>query len=365
MDYSQRRSKLRDMLRSAGCSSMLVTNTSNVRYLTGFTGEDSFLVISSDEEILISDPRFEQQIGEQCPGMDSWIRQPGELTWDVVCDQLKRRALTDLVVESADLSVERFDQLLEQSSVGRLEKGRVQVEQLRQIKDTHEVQLIRRAVDIAERAFRCVQAQLSEAQTELEIAHELDRLIRKLGGGGCSFPTIVAVGARAALPHAWPGSAQVGTSSFVLIDWGATYQGYCSDLTRVLLNSKIPPKFMEVYGAVHSAQQAAIQAIRPGVLASEIDRVAREVIESFGMGAQFNHGLGHGIGLDVHEAPRLGRNQDRPLEKGMVVTVEPGVYFPGFGGVRIEDDFLVTESGCERLSSLPADLDSNRIEFLR
>jgi len=352
------------MLRSEGCSTMLVTNVSNVRYLTGFTGEDSFLLVSLDEEILLSDPRFEQQISQQCPGLDTWIRQPSEQTWNVVCQQLHRRSLVDLVVESADVSVERFDQLVELAGVGRLEKGCVQVERLREIKDAEEVSLIRQAVDIAERAFRCVQAQMAECQTELEIANELDRLIRKLGGSGCSFPTIVAVGPRAALPHAWPSPIPVGTSSFVLIDWGANYQGYCSDLTRVLLNSRIPPKFLEVYEAVYSAQQAAIQAIKPGVLASEVDRVAREVIESFGMGAHFNHSLGHGIGLNVHEAPRLGRNQDRSLEIGMVVTVEPGVYFPEWGGVRIEDDLLVTESGCERLSSLPADLDSNRIEFL-
>lgn len=365
MDYSQRRSKLRDLLRAEGCSAMLVTNVSNVRYLTGFTGEDSFLLISEDEELLLSDPRFEQQLVEQCPGLSVSIRPTGTTTWAVACQQLRQRGFGSLVVESGDLSVDRFDQLVEAAGVSRLDKGKVQVEWLREIKDSHEVTLIRRAVDIAERAFRCVQNQLSQGQTELEIANELDRLIRKMGGGGCSFATIVAVGPRAALPHAWPGNMSLSASPFVLIDWGATFEGYCSDLTRVLVNSTIPPKFLEVYEAVHAAQRAAIQAIRPGVLASDIDRIAREVIESSGMGLQFNHSLGHGIGLNVHEAPRLGANQDRPLETGMVVTVEPGIYFPGWGGVRIEDDVLVTESGCERLSSLPVDLDSNRIELLK
>lgn len=364
MDYSQRRARLRAILEAQNSSAILVTNVSNVRYLTGFTGEDSFLLLTRDEELLVSDPRFEQQIIEQCPGLTCCIRPPGELTWGMVCKQLNSRHLHDLVVESNSLTVDRFDQLSEQSGVARLNKGRQEVERLREIKDPQELAVIRRAVDIAERAFRCVQAQLSQRQTELDIANELDRLIRKLGGGGSSFSTIVAVGPRAALPHAWPGDMLLAASSFVLIDWGANFEGYCSDLTRVLVNSTIPPKFLEIYEAVYTAQQAAIQAIKPGVLASEIDAIAREVIDSFGMGSQFNHSLGHGIGLNVHEAPRLGANQDRKLEKGMVVTVEPGVYFPGWGGVRIEDDVWVTESGCERLSTLPADLESNRVEFL-
>ncbi len=171
-------------------------------------------------------------------------------------------------------------------------------------------------------------------------------------------------GRERALAHATPGNSQIGSAAFVLIDWGATLEGYRSDLTRVLLTSKIPPKFVRVYETVLAAQTAAIAAMRPGVMVSEIDRVAREVVADAGMGKRFNHGLGHGIGLDIHEAPRLGKNHDRPLQAGMVVTVEPGVYYPGWGGVRIEDDILITPTGCEILSSLPRDLEGNRVSLL-
>ncbi len=160
------------------------------------------------------------------------------------------------------------------------------------------------------------------------------------------------------------GKPTIASSPFVLIDWGATVTGYRSDLTRVLVTGKLPPKFGKMYETVLAAQQAAIEAMRPGIMVSQVDSIARAVIEKQGMGKNFNHGLGHGIGLDIHEAPRLGKNQDRPLEAGMVVTVEPGVYFSGFGGVRIEDDILITRDGHEVLSSLPRSLEENRVELL-
>jgi Xaa-Pro aminopeptidase len=311
---------------------------------------------------LLSDPRFDQQIGEECPGLATWIRQPGDQMWNVVCQQLSQRGLDRLVIESSHLSVDAFDQLCEQSGVSEIKKGTVQVEQLRVVKDADEIQLIRTAIRTAERVFASIRAQWDPRLTERDVADEIERLCRKLGGEGCSFPPIVAVGPRAALPHATPGQSLIGSSNFVLIDWGCRRDGYCSDLTRVLMNSTIPPKFSGVYETVLAAQRAAIESIKPGVLASEVDRVAREVIEGAGMGEQFTHGLGHGMGLDIHEAPRLGRNQEIPLQPGMVITVEPGIYFPQWGGVRIEDDVLVTDLGCEVLSTLPADLQSNCVE---
>jgi Xaa-Pro aminopeptidase len=363
-DYSFRRSRLRELIQAAQCDSMLVSNVNNVRYLTGFTGDDSYLFISADEELLISDPRYEIQIAQECAGLPTKIRRPAELTLSIVCEQLKQRRLGDLVVESGSLSVDTFDQLAEQAEVGQLRRGAVRVESLREIKDEEEVALIRRAVDIAQRAFSSVKVMLTSRQTEADVANEIERLIRQLGGSGCSFVPIVAVGPRAALPHARAGQSTIGSDSFVLIDWGATVDGYRSDLTRVLLTSKIPAKFLQVYQTVLAAQQAAIAAMKPGVMTSEIDRIARGVIESAGMGEQFNHGLGHGIGLDIHEAPRLGKTQDRPLLPGMIVTVEPGVYYPGWGGIRIEDDILITETGCETLSNLPTDLTSNTVQLI-
>jgi Xaa-Pro aminopeptidase len=363
-DTQLRRDGLRKLLIDKRCSAMLITCRSNLRYLTGFTGDDSCLLVTLDGELLLSDPRFEQQISQECPGLNTWIRKPSDQLWEVVCRQLAQRKLPDLVVESAHLAVDVFDRIHEQSQVGRIEKGTVQVETLREIKDADEIQRIRKAVQIAERVFTSVRAQLSEQQTEREIADEIERLARKMGGEGCSFPPIVAVGQRSALPHAGPGQTQIGRHCFVLIDWGVKLDGYCSDLTRVLMGSKLPTEFMQAYETVFTAQKAAIGAIKPGVAASEVDRVARETIIAAGMGERFNHSLGHGIGLDVHEAPRLGMKQDRCLEAGMVVTVEPGVYFPEWGGIRIEDDVLVTETGCEVLSSLATDVERNQVEPL-
>lgn len=362
--YNQRRARLRDLIQSADADAMLVTNFTNVRYLTGFTGDDSYLIVSSSTELLISDPRYEEQIAEQCPGLPTFIRKPSELLMEVTCQQLRAMALSSLIVESRTLSVDAFEQLSAKAGVAALNKGGAEVETLREIKDSDEVDVLRRAVAMAERVFTSVRAQLRSQLTEREVANEIDRQIRLLGGSGCSFNPIVAVGPRAALPHANPGESRIGDHPFVLIDWGATLDGYRSDLTRVLMTSKIPAKFSKVYETVLAAQTAAIAAMKPGVLVSEIDRVAREVIASAGMGKRFNHGLGHGIGLDIHEAPRLGKNDDRPLMPGMVVTVEPGVYYPGWGGVRIEDDILITPLGCEVLGSLPRELDANRVALL-
>ena len=363
-DYLSRRNRLRQLLSEASCDAMLITNVNNVRYLTGFTGDDSFLLVSQSEDLMLSDPRYEIQIGQECPELATWIRKPSELILPVTCEQLKKRSIGALVLETGSLTVDTFDALAADAGAREIVKSKVRVESLREIKDVDEIATLRRAITVAERVFSSVKAQMTARQTELDIANELERLVRQLGGSGCSFTPIVAVGPRAALPHARAGNSLIGSDSFVLIDWGATVDGYRSDLTRVLLTSKIPPKFLQVYETVLAAQKAAIAAMAPGVMVSEVDRIARSVIEKEGMGEQFNHGLGHGIGLDIHEAPRLGKNHDRPLQAGMVVTVEPGIYFPGWGGVRIEDDVLITESGCEVMSSLPTDLASNTIELL-
>ena len=230
------------------------------------------------------------------------------------------------MIESSTLPVDAFDQLSQQAGVGRLDKGGVQVETLREIKDADEIAWLRQAVAIAQAAFTRVREQLSPGQTERQVAHEIDRQIRQLGGSGCSFDPIVAVGRRAALPHAEPGDGRLGDDSFVLIDWGALFEGYRSDLTRVLLTSKIPPKFLEIYQTVLAAQRAVMAALQPGLMASEVDRIAREVcrgawgISSVTIGARHRSGYSRGSSA--------GKEPDRVLQAGMVVTVEPGIYFP-------------------------------------
>jgi Xaa-Pro aminopeptidase len=232
------------------------------------------------------------------------------------------------------------------------------VENLRQIKDADEISEIRKAIYQAEKGFEVLRAQLRPEMTELQAAHILEQAMRDFGATGAAFPPIIAVGPRAALPHARPTPGRISESEFVLIDWGATAaSGYKSDLTRILVTGKLLPKLEKVYGVVLKAQRAAIKAIRPGARCRDIDAVGRRVIEAAGFGRQFNHGLGHGIGLNVHETPRLSAASDAELQPGMIVTVEPGIYLEGWGGVRIEDDCLVTRQGCEVLTSVPKELE--------
>ncbi len=344
---------------------MLVTNETNVRYLTGFTGDSTYLLLDvNGQATLLSDPRYEEQIEQQCPGLSAAIRQPSAMLADFTVEQIRARDYGRLLIEPNSLSLAVHDVLSDGLGLMEFVRGNSEVEQLRAIKDVGEIELLRRAVEIAQRAMLGLRAQWTGRETELQLAHELERIIRGLGGEGCSFAPIVAAGPQSALPHAQPSNQVSGAHGFLLVDWGATFHGYRSDLTRVLVTSKIPAKIARAYETVLAAQTAAIAAIRPGVAASEVDRVARQVISDARLGKRFTHGLGHGIGLDIHELPRLSKSSDETLREGMVVTVEPGVYHPGIGGIRIEDDVLVTRDGARVLSDLPRSLDENRVKLI-
>ena len=350
---AQRRDKLREAIRETEAEALLVTNYTNVTYLTGFTGDDSYLLVTADGQMLLSDPRYTTQLEEECPGLALEIRQPGIKMNDWTAQVVKQASVGKLAIEADSMTVGQMQTLGEKLPSVEISPVSGLVEKLRLIKDEDEVAAIRRAVQMAERAFAVVRASLRPERTEKEVAYEIENQIRLFGGTGCSFPSIVAVGPRGALPHARPTDICMGESDFVLIDWGARGGLYVSDLTRVLVTGKIPPKLEAIYEVVLRAQQQAIRAIRPGAVMQDVDAVARDIITQAGYGPQFGHSLGHGLGLEVHEAPRLATNQTEPLEAGMVVTVEPGIYFPGWGGVRIEDDVLVTESGYEVLTSVP------------
>ena len=233
------------------------------------------------------------------------------------------------------------------------------VEALRAVKDRDEVEAIRHAAHIAKRAFDVIRASWTPDATEADIARELEYQARRFGAKCLSFPAIVAAGPRAALPHASPTSARVGEHDFTLIDWGVFAPLYASDLTRMVFHGEPSKKMQKVYGTVLEAQLAGIDAIRPGAKCEDIDAAARNVIAKAGYGKEFGHGLGHGVGLEIHEWPRLGRNMASELVPGMVVTVEPGIYLAGWGGVRIEDDVLVTKTGHELLSGVPKSIESS------
>ncbi len=355
---AQRRESLRRLLVKNELAALLVTDERNVTYLTGFTGDSSYLLVARDRELLLSDQRYTQQLDEECPGLDLAIRGPGGKVTDFAAEVVAKLALPSLAIE-ADTVTARFHEKLRESLQGTtLANTSGLVESLREIKDAEEIEEIREAIQIAEQAFLHIRGKLRHGRTEKEVADELEYQIRLSGGTCGAFPAIVGVGPRAALPHGRPiRESKIGDADFVLIDWGARGRLYHSDLTRVLVTGKLSPQLEQVYGVVLKAQQAAIAQIRPGAVMKEVDAVARSVIEDAGFGEAFGHSLGHGIGLAVHELPRLAPDQDRKLAAGMVVTVEPGIYLPGWGGVRIEDDVLVTPDGCEVLTSVPKQLD--------
>ena len=357
-----RREKLARRLKADSADAFLVVSATNVRYLTGFTGEDATLVLTKGRSVIVSDGRFTTQLEQECPGLEAHIRPIGQVMPEAVSVVVKALAVRNLAFESAVLCVADFEDLR-----GRLPSVEMvgltdRVETLRAVKDREEVVAIREAVGYAERAFSMLRSGLREGDSEKDVADALESYLRRCGASAASFPPIVAVGERSALPHARPTQeARIGDADFVLCDWGATGRPYKSDLTRALVTGKVTPKFEKIYRTVLAAQERGIAAIRPGALAGDVDAEARSVIEEAGFGRFFRHGLGHGLGMDIHESPRLRKGANSPLLEGMVVTVEPGIYLPGWGGVRIEDDVLVTPDGCEVLTQVAKSLDSVRL----
>jgi Xaa-Pro aminopeptidase len=361
MDYHAiRRERLTRLLTEEKLDGVLVANPVNVTYLTNFSGDSSALVLTRNRAVLVSDPRYTGQIADECPGLETFIRTPAQKPFEAFAAVLEKVGVRDVGFESAALTVADFETLRQLAPALNWKGSSDRVERLRAVKDALEVGEIREAIALAERAFTVFRALLRPEDREIDLFHAMDGYIRRVGGLGGSFPPIIAVGERSALPHAPPTARAVGSADVLLVDWGATGpHGYKSDLTRVLdtrTNSSFASKLEEVYAVVLRAQQAAIAAVRPGARGDAIDTTARSVIADAGFGDYFGHGLGHGIGLQIHEAPALRPNSTYVMEPGMIVTVEPGIYLPEWGGVRIEDDVLVTPDGCEVLTNVPRDL---------
>jgi Xaa-Pro aminopeptidase len=369
---AQRREQLARLLPAEGLDGLMIGSPVNVTYLTGFSGDSSVLVLTKERAVLVSDPRYTEQIAEECPGLEAHIRPPAQKLPAAITGVLGRLGCRSVGFESGAVTVAEFEVLRELAPAMDWKGAVDRVEQRRTIKDPSEVAQIREAIDLAERAFTVFRSLLRPDDRERDLCDALDHYARRAGGQGTSFPPIVAVGERAALPHAPPTDRTVASGELLLVDWGVSGRFYKSDLTRVLdtrttstlsATAGAPPgrtKLEEVYGVVLRAQERALRAIRPGVAAREIDAAARGVIAEAGYGDHFGHGLGHGLGLQVHEAPAVRPNSETVLQAGMVFTVEPGIYLPGWGGVRIEDDVLVTPDGCEVLTHVPRDLGAMR-----
>jgi Xaa-Pro aminopeptidase len=354
--FVARRRKLRALIEQAEADALLVTNFKNVTYLTGFTGDDSYLLVTLEGETLVTDMRYTTQLEDECPNLRLAVRRPGETMATYVANVVGQEKIRRLGIEGHSATVSLSQSLAKALPNSNLIVTEGLIERLRTVKDKDEIEATRLACWQARRAFDVVRANLTRKLTEADVAAELEYQARLCGAKALSFPAIVAVGARAALPHATPSRRRLGDGAFVLVDWGVNSGLYMSDLTRIIVTGRISPKLRKVYGVVLKAQLAAIDAIRPGIACEQVDRIARQIITKAGWGKLFGHGLGHGTGLEIHEAPRLAKGQKTKLRPGMIVTVEPGVYFPGWGGVRIEDDILVTRTGHEVLTDVPKQL---------
>ncbi|MDD4891233.1 MAG: aminopeptidase P family protein [Phycisphaerae bacterium] len=349
--YAARLRSLRRRLDAAGADVLLVTYAPDQFYLTGAVLEDSVVLVTSRKVIVLTDSRFDEQVALQAPWADKALRD------DSLPDAIIRTA-ADLRVRRIGLDeymlVGQYDLLKAKAGKLRLKITRGLVASLRVAKNDAEVATIVKAIRVAEQAYLATAKTVKPGLREQEVAAELEYQMRLAGASGSAFEPIVATAARSSLPHARAGETRIRAGQPLLFDWGARVDGYCSDLTRVLtVGAKLPPKIAQIYPIVLEAQLAGIAAIRPGAKCRDVDGAARKIITDAGFGPQFGHGLGHGIGLDVHERPRLGAKSGDVLKPGMIVTVEPGIYLPGVGGVRIEDDVLVTKTSHRVLSRLP------------
>jgi Xaa-Pro aminopeptidase len=353
-EFEARREAVADGLGERKLDAVLVAAGPNLRYLTGFTGDNGNLLLLKDRAILFTDPRFEIQAAQETTCRMKIAKGP--LVVDVV-SAIRRLDVSCIGYEPARLTCEAFDALRSRLPMeATLKPAAGWIEQLRMVKSVSEIDLIRRSVETNSRAFEQAAARVRPGMKESDLAAELEYRMRRLGAEKPSFETIVAGGARSALPHAQPTGARLENGQLVVVDMGAQREGYASDMTRMLHMGSPSAKVKRLYRAVLEAQMAGLDAVRAGVPTARVDAAARRVLKGYGLDRAFVHSTGHGLGLEIHEPPRIGRRDKMRLAAGMAITIEPGVYLEGFGGIRIEDTVVVTGTGCEILTPTSKDL---------
>jgi Xaa-Pro aminopeptidase len=350
-----RHKNVREAMDHLELDAMLLTHTPDLAYLTDFTGDDSVGLLTTKSFHLVTDFRYTEQADIEAPWLKVHMRQG--MMADALAETIAEAGVKRIGFE---VNFTTFGQVETLNAALKIKNPKAELVPLenvmtniRKVKDDHEIALTRKSVAIAEEAFAAIRDEIKVGQTENYLAGLLVFELRSRGASDASFPCIVATGTNSSLPHYRPAETLIQRDQPLLFDWGAKYAGYCSDLTRTLMMGRVGEKIKKIYNVVLEAQLEAIKFLRPGVSTADADRVARQVITHAGYGDYFGHGLGHGIGREIHELPSLRRNGGNDeLRPGMIVTVEPGIYIPGEGGVRIEDDVLITHSGCEVLSSI-------------
>ncbi|TDQ41658.1 M24 family metallopeptidase [Aureibacillus halotolerans] len=340
--------KLQAALKEQQLDGIIISNASNRRYITRFTGTAGLALVTASDAIFMTDFRYIEQANAETDGFE--IVKYDQSLWKETATQAKRLGIKRLGFEKTSVSYSEYESFAQALAGVEFVPTRGLIEQLRQVKDDDEVKIIQEAARIADAAFDHVLNLLKPGVSEWSIANELEMFMRNQGAASSSFDTIVASGKRSALPHGVASTKRIESGDFVTLDFGAYYQGYCSDITRTVAVGEPSDVLKKIYNIVLDAQKQAVASIAPGKSGIEIDAVARDLISKEGYGPNFGHSTGHGIGLEVHEGPSLSIKGEEALAPGMIVTVEPGIYVAGIGGVRIEDDVLVTESGHQVLT---------------
>ncbi len=359
MTVAGRLAALRERLAAESLDAMLVTDISNVRYLTGFVGvfdpeAAALAVVAPDAADLYTDSRYGEAATLAAEGSAWRVHVASRALHTEALEQLHFAGAASIAVESS-VSHRRF-RAIEEAFSGQVHASDDLVEQLREVKDAEEIACIEAACALGDRAFEHVLGVLSPGMTEVDVALEIEVFLRRNGSEGLAFPPIVASGLHSSRPHATVSERVIEAGDPVTLDFGARVGGYCSDMTRTVVVGRAPEGFRELYEAVLAAQSAARTGVRAGMTGIEADVIARDVLAEAGLATHFGHGLGHGVGLDVHELPSLSPRGERTLQAGSVVTLEPGVYLAGRFGVRIEDSVVLSDAGCRVLTGAPRDL---------
>ncbi len=350
---NQRCDRLREKMSQVPVDGFLVTKAINWRYISGFRGDAGALLVTERFAYLFTDSRYIEAARDEAPGFSAVMTS---VETDEIKNVVEREGVRRLAFDKEHVTVAELDKFRERFSEVEMIPVSGWVEEQRMVKTSDEVALIEKAQDIADDAFALLTDSIRIGASEIDLALEFEFTMRKMGSAGVAFPLIVVTGERSSLPHGVPSQKKIEDGDFITFDFGAAYQGYVSDETRTFIVGHASKKHEEIYNVVLEAQMAALEAVKPGASGIEVDAVARKIIEDAGYGPNFGHGLGHGVGLVVHEGPRLSKKSTDILVPGNIVTVEPGIYVPGFGGCRIEDLVLVTETGCRILSHSPKEL---------
>ncbi len=352
--FQARLDAVKRAIKKIGVDSLLIFNIINIRYLTGFTGSSGFLFITHKHNVFVTDFRYKEQAHKEING------------WDIIIEAGNRIQIIDKLIKKTFSKITGFESSISYNFYRKLTKSKTTlrdvdgvVEQIRLIKQEEEIEKIKLAIKRAENAFLETKPLIKEGQTELKLSNLLEERLKKQGCRCLPFDIIVASGPNSAMPHAKPTDRRFQKGDMIIIDWGGEADGYFSDMTRTFLlnGGKDYRKKTAIYNIVLRANQKSISSVKPGIKSKKIDSIAREYIKAKGFGNYFGHGTGHGVGLEVHEAPRITWNQNTILKHNMIFTIEPGIYIPELGGVRIEDMVIVKEAGCEVLTQLPKKLE--------